>query len=107
MKHAISIETSRHSEFFRRLLDRYPTDCKIEIDGTHYGAADVEGLKAAWCTNQKIRNTREFCLHHGDRFIASFHDSVDELFVAEAERDWVHLLHKERLLNYKVLPLAK
>jgi hypothetical protein len=107
MTHAIAVETTRYSEFFRRLFDRYASDCKIEIDGAKYASVDVEALKAAWCTNRKIKGTRAFSLHAGDRFVASFHDSVDELFISTDERDWIQLLSDERLLRYKVLPISK
>jgi hypothetical protein len=103
MKHAIAVKTTRHSEFFRRLFDRYSATCTIEVDGTKYGTADVEKLKASWCTNSKIRSTREFRIHAGSRFVASFHDSVDELFIAEEERDWIQSLSEERLVRYEVL----
>jgi hypothetical protein len=105
MKHAIAVETTRHSEFFRRLFDRYSTSCAIEIDGAKYGPSDVEGLRISWCTNRKIRSTREFRFHDGARFVASFHDSVDELLIAEEERDWIHALSEERLVRYEILPI--
>jgi hypothetical protein len=106
MKQAIAISTTRHSEFFRRLLDRYASSCRLEIDCTPYGPSDVEQLKVTWCTNKKIRGTREFSLHDGQRFVASFHDSVDELFIAEEERDWIHRLSEEHLLRYRVSPVV-
>jgi hypothetical protein len=105
MKRAIAIKTTRHSEFFRRLFERYATSCTVEVDGTKYGAAELEHLKSSWCTNAKIRATREFRILDGSRFVASFHDSVNELFIAEEERDWIHSLSEERLLRYEVLPI--
>jgi hypothetical protein len=105
MKHALAVKTTRYSELFRRLFDRYAVNCAIEVDGIKYGPADVERLKSSWCTNSKIRRTREFRIYDGDRFVASFHDSVDELFIAQEERDWIHSLSEERLLRYEILPI--
>jgi hypothetical protein len=39
--------------------------------------------------------------------VASFHDSVDELRIAEEERDWIHSLSEDRILRYRVLSLVE
>lgn len=107
MKHAIAVSTVRHSEFFRRLLDRYARTCRIDIDCSSYGPEDIEKLKATWCTHRKIRNTREFRIRDGERFVASFHDSMDELFVVEEELDWIRKLWEEGIVRYRVIPVAE
>ena len=104
MKHAISIETAHFSKFFVRLFDRYSNSGVVEIDGNRFGPSDLNSLKESWCTNKKIRNTRDFSFYYGRRLVASFHDGVEELWVAEEERDWIHALSEERLLRYRLLP---
>lgn len=105
MTHAIAVTTTKHSEFFRRLFVRYATECTVVVDGRRYGAAELEQLQQSWCTNAKIRASREFRLTVGGRFVASFGDSVAELMIAVEEREWIHALSEERLLRYKVLPV--
>ncbi len=105
MERAISVQTTRYSEFFKRLFDRYSSSAIIEIEGVSYRHGDTTILKENWCTNAKIRQTREFRLCDGDRFVASFHDSVSELFISVDEADWIQSLSDEKLLRYEILPI--
>ena len=107
MKSAIAVSKVQHAEFFRLLFDRYASSAKIEIECESFGPGDIERLKSTWCTRRKIRDTREFRLWDGQREVASFHDSVDELFISPEEIDWMRELSKRGDLRYRVLPVAE
>jgi len=105
MKRCICISKVNHAEFFRLLFDRYATSGRAEIDCKDFGPDAFERLKREWCSSRKIRDTREFRFSVGDREVASFHDSVDELFVGIEEEDWLHELSNQGLLRFHILPV--
>ena len=105
MKSAIAVSKVQYAEFFRLLFDRYAASAKIEIDCESYGSGDIERLKSTWCIHRKIRDTREFRLLDGEREVASFHDSVDELFISSEEVDWIRELSRNGILRFRVLPV--
>jgi hypothetical protein len=95
----IAIETTRYSEFFRRVLSEYAEDVSIEIDGKRYGATDIPWLLKDWCTNSKIRRTRDFTLQRRGVELFGFHDHPGELWASLSERAFVERLEAERILR--------
>lgn len=107
MKSAVAVSKVQYAEFFRLLFERYASSAKIEIDGETFGAGDIELLKSTWCTRRKIRDTRDFRLWDGQREVASFHDSVDELFISVEEVEWLRELNQRGILRFRVLPVIE
>jgi hypothetical protein len=98
----ISISTKRYSEFFRRLLGEYSAGTSVEIDLRSYPASEFPNLIETWCTNAKIKGTREFRLIRGNDDLFGFHDSPDELWAACSELPFVERLASEQLLQYRI-----
>ncbi len=103
----IFIETTRYSEFFRQVLGEYSEDVSIEIDRRQYGADDIPRLLKEWCTNRKIRGTRDFMLRRGNRILFWFHDHPRELYAALSEREFVERLEREKVLRHRLMPLKE
>ena len=103
MQKLIWISTTRFSEFFRRLLHQYRDGVRVEIDGSDYGDDDIDSLIASWCTNGKIRSTRDFALWQGDTKLFGFHDSPRQLWAACSELPFVEALEREHIVRYKIL----
>ncbi|HTH50034.1 MAG TPA: hypothetical protein VMB21_21150 [Candidatus Limnocylindria bacterium] len=102
MAHLITIETTRYSEFFRRLLTEYADHVSIEIEGKQYGAGDIPRLLKEWCTNSKICRTRDFTLRQKGVDLFGFHDHPDELWAALSERAFVERLEAKRILRCRL-----
>ena len=103
MAKLISIETTRYSEFFRRLLCEYAESVTLEIGKDSYSSADVPRLLSEWCTNQEICGTRHFRLLRGDVELFGFHDHPRELWAATSELPFVEQLHSDAVVTYRVL----
>lgn len=102
MDKIIEIETTRHSALFRRILGEYDSGVEIRIDGQSYGDGDIEGLLSDWCTNNRIRRTRDFELVRDGRTLFKFHDGPDELFAAYSQLPFVECLRSERIIRYSI-----
>jgi len=105
MSQLISIETTRYSEFFRRLFAEYADGVTIEIDTRRYSSGDIPHLLAEWCTNAQISRTQHFKLLRGDVELFGFDDHPRELFAAASERPFVERLRGEQILRYRLLPM--
>jgi hypothetical protein len=101
MQKFLSIRTTRYSEFFRRLLQQYREGVRVEVDGARYSEADLDSLIESWCTNAKIRATRNFSLWRGETELFGFHDSPDELWAADSESAFIESLEREHLLRVR------
>jgi hypothetical protein len=102
MDKIIEIETTRYSALFRRTLGEYGPGAEVRIDGRSYGEGDIEGLLSGWCTNGRIRRTRDFELIREGRTLFRFHDGPDELFAAYSELAFVERLRAERIVRYHI-----
>ena len=99
----IAIETTRYSEFFRRLFVEYADGVTIEIGRRRFSSADIPHLLADWCSNAKICQIKHFRLLRDDLVLFSFHDHPRELFAALSERPFVERLRADQILRYRVL----
>lgn len=106
MKQLIGIETTRYSEFFRRLFAEYAASVTIEIGNGRYSSADVPRLLAEWCSNAEICRTQHFRLLRSGVELFGFHDHPRELFAAMSERSFVERLQAEQILRYRVYDRA-
>jgi hypothetical protein len=102
MKQLIGIETTRYSEFFRRLFAEYSSDVAIEIGSSRYSSADIPRLLTEWCSNAEICRTQHFRLLRAGVELFSFHDHPRELFAAMSERPFVERLQTEQILRYQI-----
>jgi hypothetical protein len=102
MQQLIGIETTRYSEFFRRLFAEYAEGVTIEIGGSRFSSGDIPQLLAEWCSNAEICQTRHFRLLRAGTELFSFHDHPRELFAAMSERPFVEKLEAEQILRYRV-----
>lgn len=100
----ISIETTRYSAFFRRLLQEYSEGTAAIIDGQRHSALEYPDLVKNWCTNARIKGTNEFRLLRGDAELFGFHDHPDELWAACSELSFVERVAEEGIVRYRVLP---
>ncbi len=55
-----------------------------------------------WCTNNRIRRTRDFELVRDGRTLFKFHDGPDELFAAYSELPFAARLRGERIIRYRI-----
>lgn len=102
MQQLIAIETTRYSEFFRRLFAEYATDVTIEIGSSRHTSEDIPKLLVDWCNNTEICRTRHFRLLRARVELFGFHDHPQELFAAMSERPFVERLQSEQVLRYRV-----
>jgi hypothetical protein len=99
----IDVRTTRYSEFFKRLLDKYADGATVEIDGNRYSSSDFPKLIRDWCTNAKIRETRNFGLSRNGTEIFGFHDHPSELWAAISELPFVEQLASEGIVRFGIL----
>jgi hypothetical protein len=102
MQQLLGIETTRYSEFFRRVFAEYSDDVTIETEGRRYSAGDIPHLLAEWCSNAEIARTKEFRLLRAGVVLFAFHDHPRELFAAMSERPFVERLQSEQVLRFRV-----
>ena len=102
MPKLIAIETTRYSEFFRRLFAEYADGVEIEIDSRRLSSGDIPRLLTDWCSNAEICQTQHFKLSRGGVELFSFHDHPRELFAALSEQPFLERLHAERILRYSI-----
>jgi hypothetical protein len=100
----ISVSTTRYSVFFRRLLQEF-TEGTTAIVGKHrFAAAQFPELIADWCTNARIRSTRDFRLLRGRKALAGFHDSPDSIWADLSMLPFLEKLASEKIIRYEVSP---
>ena len=97
MQQLIAIETTRYSEFFRRLFAEYAAHITIEIGSSRFSSDDIPRLFAEWCSNAEICRTRHFRLLRAGVELFGFHDHPRELFAAMSERPFVERLQSEQI----------
>jgi hypothetical protein len=100
----ISIHTKRYSVLIRRLLEEYSQDTTAVIDRKRFPSSEFPHLIANWCTNARIRATRDFKLLRGRIEIAGFHDTPDDMFMAATELPFVRRLAAEKIIRYDAPP---
>ena len=100
----ISIHTKRYSTFLRRLLEEYSHNATAVIDRNRFAGSDFPQLIATWCTNARIRATRDFKLLRGRAEVAGFHDTPDEMWIAATELPFVQRLAAEKIIRYEAPP---
>ena len=88
----------------RRLLQEYSRDTTAVVDRKRFASADFPRLVASWCTNTRIRATRDFKLLRQRTEIAGFHDTPDEMWIAATELPFVQRLAEEKLIRYDAPP---
>src|SRR4051794_13066048 len=99
----VGLETTRYSEFFRRVFEQYTDeDIVVKINGQKYSASDIPLLLEHWCTNAKVKSTRDFCLWRGKNELFSFHDHPAELFASVSELPFLGHLASEKVIRIKV-----
>ena len=99
MNNFIFIKTKRYSKFFTHLLTEYQTNVQILIDGKEYKDSDIKYLKEEWCTNKKIRNTRDFLLKKEGDEIVGFHDYPEQTWIANSENAFINVLIEKQIIR--------
>jgi hypothetical protein len=99
----ISIETTRYSEFFRRLFNEYGNDTRASIDSRTVEGRDFAQFVDEWCVNDRIKQTKNFSLHRGKTELFGFHDHPRELWAATTELPFVERLAAEQIVRFKVV----
>jgi len=100
------ISTRRYSTVFKRILEQYATGSYAIIDGKRYDGSEFPKLIATWCTNACIRRTRDFVLIRDKEELFYFHDTPDDLSVAESEGAFVDQLLADRVARIRRLRKA-
>ena len=98
------MHTKRHSAVIRRLLEHFSDDATAVIDRKRFRSSDFPDLLTRWCTNDRIRATRDFKLLRGRVELASFHDTPDDIWIAEEALPFVERLAAEKLIRYEAPP---
>jgi hypothetical protein len=99
----IAIETSRYSTVLRRILEAYVDGSEVRIDGSVFRGKEIRDLLANWCTNSRIKKTRNFLLSRDGRELFGFHDHPSELWAASSELQFVEALRLDGLARTRVL----
>jgi hypothetical protein len=100
----ISVSTTRHSVFFRRLLQEFPDGTTAVVGKRRFTAAQFPDLIKDWCINSRIRSTRDFRLLRGRTELAGFHDSPDCIWADLSMLPFIEKLASEKLIRYEVSP---
>jgi hypothetical protein len=104
MPRLISIETTRYSEFFRRLLAVYADDAVVLINGEEVPAGEP---RSRWCNNSAICATRDFLLRRHGIDLCGFHDHPEETWIMESELAFVERLAAEQIIRFELLDHAR
>lgn len=97
-----TVTTTRYSEFFRRLLDRYSTDTHVRIDGEAIPSSEFATLAKSWCTNKAIMRTRDFVLYQGRKELCGFHDTPHEIWASPVILPLLQDLEREKVIRLSV-----
>jgi hypothetical protein len=100
----ISLQTKRYSAVLRRLLEEYSSGTTAIIDRKRFSSSEFPQLIATWCTNARIRATRDFKLLRGRVELAGFHDTPDEMWIVDTELAFVQRLAAEKLIRHEAQP---
>ena len=98
------MSTTRYSVFFRRLLQEFSNGTTAVVGKRRFAAAQFSELIADWCTNSRIRATRDFKLLRGRTELAGFHDSPDCIWADLSILPFVERLASEKIIRYEVNP---
>jgi hypothetical protein len=99
----ISIETTRYSEFFRRLLQEYGPTSHVTIDGKVFDETQFPRLIEEWCINDRIKRTKDFRLLRDKTALFGFHDSPSELWATHTELPFLERMAAEKLVRFRIL----
>ncbi len=99
----IFLHTNRYSEVMRRLLTHYTAGTSAVVDGRAYRAEEFPRLIAEWCTNARIKATRDFMLRSCTGNLGGFHDHPSELWLCGNERAFAEQLAAEGLVRLRFL----
>jgi hypothetical protein len=102
MKEFAWVKTTRYSALFTRIFQHYRTDIVVTIDGKRFDEHDVTWLCSSWCTNARIRNTRDFTMQYRGASILGFHDHPENLWVALSEQSFLKTLSHDKIIRYGV-----
>jgi hypothetical protein len=100
----ISVSTTRHSVFFRRLLQEFSDGTTAIVGKRRVASAQFPELIRDWCINSHIRSTRDFTLLRGRTELAGFHDSPDCIWADLSMLPFVEKLASEKIIRYEVNP---
>ena len=98
----LTVTTTRYSEFFRRLLERYSTDAHVRIDGKVTPSSEFSTLVKSWCMNKVIMRTRDFVLYRGKEELCGFHDTPREMWASPAILPFLRDLEREKVIRLSV-----
>ncbi len=96
----VGIRTKHYSAVVRRLLQHFAHGTTAVIDRKRVPSSEFPQLIASWCTNARIRATRDFRLLRGRTDLAGFHDTPDEMWIVANELAFVQRLAAEKLVRY-------
>jgi hypothetical protein len=100
----ISVSTTRYSVFFRRLLQEFSDGTTAIVGKRRFASTEFPKLIENWCTNSRIRSTRDFRLLRGRTELAGFHDSPDCIWADLSMLPFVEKLASENIIRYEVPP---
>lgn len=104
----IALETRRYSAMFRRILEQYGEGATIRVDGRKVTREnELAELIEKWCTNARIKQTRNFRVEKGGKALFGFHDHPSETWAALSELPFAEVLQKEGVARYRVLPVGR
>jgi len=98
--------TSRYSLLLRRILEHYREEGTVRVNSTTYAGEGIDDLLARWCTNRRIRATRDFAVFSGGAEVLGWHDHPREMWVAPSERSFFDQLCTDRVIRYHQRPLG-
>lgn len=93
----IAIETRRYSAVLRRILEAYAGRSEVRVDARVFRGDAIRDLLSTWCTNDKIKETRNFSLSRDGQKLFGFHDDPSQLWAATSERIFVEKLRSDGL----------
>src|SRR5689334_16341167 len=88
----IALRTKRYSTVIRRLIEHFSDATTAVVDRKRYARSEFPQMIASWCTNARIRATRDLHLLQGRAELAGFHDTPDELYIIASELPFVQEL---------------
>jgi len=93
-------KTCRYSLLLRRILEQYREDGTIRVQGSTYAGDGVDDLLRTWCTNRRVRATRDFAVMRDGVEILGWHDHPREMWVASSERAFFDGLAVAKVIRY-------
>ena len=103
----IAVTTTRYSVFFRRLLQEFSDGTTAVVDKRRFAAMQFPELIEDWCSNTRIRSTRDFRLLHGRTELAGSHDSPKCIWADLSILPLIEKLASEKIIRYEVHPTRR